>query len=400
MAIRAYISQPQSDRLAELNRQLSVVVSKGIYDDGGFFRNPGGLAVEISPFTAVSYDGMTVVSDAPIGLTLTAGTTNVVLVKAKYRDRQTPDISVTAMTTAAWGLLTIDRDYYIVVGEIIFAPGAEIWDIANISHATRDRLVRQSGRLILGTVSTDSLLPAEPVSGEAFEAVANCVGDTYFVSDVGTFYSWSGAAWVAEGDGIYVPKTGGTFTGGIVGTNFVGDVAAMGVVGATSYTQSPVFRYVSALSQKVTLMPHDFAVADVGEAGSFVHTFTGAGNIEYLTHTSADVVGYAYAPCRLPHAAVIVLITLAGASADGSLVLTLEEATSPVDFDLENVSWSSAATVTLDDSLDPLSSIPLTITIDKDAKVYRWKVTGNTGGSQSLFGVVVNIQQTYLAMVR
>ena len=200
MTLSAVFRWKHPDSTSDMNSRLQTLVPRGIFDGGGL--TPGaGLTVNVAPLRALSYDGMLVVENATQTLTVAAGATNYVVIRAKYVTGTSPTVQWEVMTQAAYNA-DPDRNYLIVVGVVTLAGGAVAVALADVSFLARD-VIDPMDRSGFRGITTFAALPAEPPE-------QNRNGDFYFVTDRETIYWWNDttSAWEGFDTGSYNVETG------------------------------------------------------------------------------------------------------------------------------------------------------------------------------------------------
>lgn len=197
MALTSVFRWQHPDSTANLNDRLEYLIQRGIYW-GGAVAPGAGLTVVVQPFIGMSFDGMTVAESAAQTLTVHAGQTDYVVLRAKYNalgSPATPTLNWETMSAAAYAV-DPERDYLIVFATVTLAGGAVAVLNADISLVLRD-VVDPVGRdWFRGQVALPANLPtAAPI--------ANVTGDFYYVTSELTFYFWDGAAWVPLNTGSF-----------------------------------------------------------------------------------------------------------------------------------------------------------------------------------------------------
>ena len=201
MTLAASFYWKHPDSTSSLNNRLYRLANKGIFYGGTV--SPGtGLTVTVSPFMALSYDGMTVVDDETQTLAVVAGQTNYVVVRAKYNAYGSP-----ATPTLSWEVLEQsvynadpEKDYLIVFCVVTLASGSVSVSNSDISLLDRNEIDQIDRSFIRGNIASSSSLPPNTPK-------QNRVGDIYFVQADETFYWWDGASWTPFTTGSYNTET-------------------------------------------------------------------------------------------------------------------------------------------------------------------------------------------------
>lgn len=182
-----------ADSTLDLNRRFSAFLRRGILGGGVIVPVPSTLAVRISPWVAVSYDGMLVTEDtnSPV-LNIPVNQTSIISAKAQYRLADTPILEYVVTEASAFNALP-DKDYHVVFGAITLSGAATEITVANISLFQRTILDSIGRSPFRGKISTIAELPPNsPVGG-------NLPGDFFVINqgvgDLPALYCWDGTAW-------------------------------------------------------------------------------------------------------------------------------------------------------------------------------------------------------------
>lgn len=172
------------DSTLDLNRMWGVM-NKGIYEGGTLTLSATNLGVTINPFIAKSFDGMTVVSDAAEILFLTAGTTQYLVLFAKY-DIPTPTFQMQLVSETTW-LTSVNKDYFVTFGKFVTPALATTASASTLRYESADYSDK------IGTSPWRSMVTAFA----NLPLVGNRDGDARLTTDTYSIYIWNGTtqAW-------------------------------------------------------------------------------------------------------------------------------------------------------------------------------------------------------------
>ncbi len=197
--LRSTFGYRNADSTRDLNDHFVGVVSKGVYDDGLIANSvlsvvSGLLKIDILPFKAMSYDGMTVFHEGtPERLTVTANSTQYVVLRAKYVTAAAPVKSLEVLSASAYEA-DAEYDYLVVLGKIVLGPGATQVLLTDIDFR-ENHITNPIGRhFIRGVVDEASQLPTN--------VKKNVTGDCYLAVTERQFYRWNGTIWQSVTDGV------------------------------------------------------------------------------------------------------------------------------------------------------------------------------------------------------
>lgn len=195
MAPRGIFSYHNLDSTADLNARFQNLVSKGIYS-GGRLSITGGSSytVTISPYFAMTNEGMAVVNDESTSVTLNSSTLQYIVIDATYNPSGDAIIAVRSVGASDFNAF---RDKYICVCSVdMSVAGGGFVDMQYVSYASRDQVTPVQDSKFLGYFGTEALRNnAYPSSIPTIQRV----GD---FSIIGTnastlkFSFWSGTAWL------------------------------------------------------------------------------------------------------------------------------------------------------------------------------------------------------------
>lgn len=200
MALRTLLKFRNLDLTKDINDRYTRLFIPGVFDGGLVEPVSGQLKVEIvAPWKLVSIEGMVVEETSTnTRLTLIAGLTTVIAVKAVYVENNEPYIVAAAIELSAFEMLA-DKDYYVVFAHVVVPAGATLILNSYIQYANRDTIDKLGRSPLRGIVGSVSVLP---------EAKDNNHGDLYIVSDnvggIPHIYGWDGDEWVILTDAATV----------------------------------------------------------------------------------------------------------------------------------------------------------------------------------------------------
>ena len=137
MAVQAIFEFKNADSTLDLNNRFNGLFSRGIFY-GGTVSPGSGLSISISPFFAVSYDGM-VLREESVSTTLTvsAGIKSYIVLRAKYSGSEVPTLSFESIGSSAY-LIDPDKNYLIVFATVTLAASVTSVVVGNIKTSERD----------------------------------------------------------------------------------------------------------------------------------------------------------------------------------------------------------------------------------------------------------------------
>lgn len=122
MAFKPIFRFRNSDSTRDLNTHYASGIEKGIYTGGDLFISPSTLTVSVQPFTAVGFDGMVVVSDAPVILTVPDRQDSLLVLFAKYELGADPLIELSVKDRRQVVDSSLE-DYYLIFARIDLSRG-------------------------------------------------------------------------------------------------------------------------------------------------------------------------------------------------------------------------------------------------------------------------------------
>lgn len=195
MAIRTLLKFRNLDRTKDINDIFVKLIPPGIFDGGNIGTVTNQLKITVSPFKVYSRYGMVVEETSLTNvLDVNAGQTNVVALKAVYKENDVPEIQLGVFELGIFNGLPDVADYVVFahiivpIGAIQVAPN----DINLIPRDSIDKLGRSPFR---GVLSNSSLLPLSN----------NRIGDFFMVTqgdsiDPTNLWGWNGNTWIVMTD--------------------------------------------------------------------------------------------------------------------------------------------------------------------------------------------------------
>lgn len=153
MTIRAIFRYENNDSTQDLNLRFKAFLKRGILEGGALAPVAGQLKIIITPFLASSNDGLILEETENVELTLVAGQNNVVTLKAKYVFAADPILEYSVIEASIFdGLL--DKDDYVVFGNVILDGLATEASLDDIDLQGRDSIDKQGRDVIRGKLGT------------------------------------------------------------------------------------------------------------------------------------------------------------------------------------------------------------------------------------------------------
>ena len=130
MALKCVFRFEALDSTKSLNQRAELLFKKGIYFGGKVTTDTSNITnvITISPFRLISYDGMYVLSDSNINLTLEIGDFYIVC-RAKYIIDDSPDVSVLAILKETFNDLPIEEKQNYVIFALVTSSASGITKI-------------------------------------------------------------------------------------------------------------------------------------------------------------------------------------------------------------------------------------------------------------------------------
>jgi len=195
MTIRAIYSFETIKSTQDLNDRFAKLFSKGIFFGGEISPITNSLSVRISPFRAISSDGMVVIEKTDsIDVNTPANQTTYICLRAVYHVGTEPTLTIETLEES---IFNADKeDQLIVFGKVVVGNDAEV-NNGMIDLTVRniiDTVGRLSFRGVLSSLPTPTPLQQK----------TDVVGDTYIiVEDIGStplIYIYDGTTYVKIGD--------------------------------------------------------------------------------------------------------------------------------------------------------------------------------------------------------
>jgi hypothetical protein len=195
VAIRASFKFRGLDSSKSINDRYSKLVGPGLFHGGEVVPVVGQLKVDVAPWKIVSESGMVVEETADTTrLTVVAGQTAVIAIKAMYQDNADPVIAVEAHEISSFNALPL-KAYYVVLAHVETPVGAAQVLGSYIKYEPRETIDKVQRSKFRGMLDNSSLLPA----------TGNHLGDFYIVVSSGglpNLYAWNGTLWKIMTDSV------------------------------------------------------------------------------------------------------------------------------------------------------------------------------------------------------
>lgn len=195
MAIRTLLKFRNLDRTKDINDIFVKLIPAGIFDGGNIGTVTNQLKITVSPFKVYSRYGMVVEETSLTNvLSVSAGQTNVVALKAVYVENNDPIVELGVWEIGIFNGLP-DIEDYVVFAHIVIPIGAIQVAPSNIDLVPRDDIDKLGRSPFRGVLSNSSILPL----------TQNRIGDFYMVTlgdgtDPTNLWGWDGASWVVMTD--------------------------------------------------------------------------------------------------------------------------------------------------------------------------------------------------------
>jgi hypothetical protein len=181
-----------NDSTLDLNDRFRRIFRRGVLSGGMIAPVPAQLKITLSPFHAMSYEGMMVAEPVAPTLTIPLNQTSIISVYAKYNLGAAPTLEYAVTEASVFNALP-DKAYHIVFGTVTVNSPATFVTIANISYALREEVDNLGRSPFRGQIPTTSYLPLDNPAG------TNKPGDYFVINqglgDLPTFYAWDGVTW-------------------------------------------------------------------------------------------------------------------------------------------------------------------------------------------------------------
>ena len=196
MAIKTLLRFRNLDSTKDLNDRYVKLITPGVFSGGDILPVPAQLKVDLTPWKLFSSDGMVVEETSTVvRLTVVAGQTTVIAVKAVYVSNNAPIVNTVAMEVSAFLALS-DIDKYVVMGYVSVPLAATQVLSSYINYTPRESIDKIGRSPFRGYLTSAGFLPASGNRG----------GDYYVINDgVGgliNIYGWDGLAWQILTDAV------------------------------------------------------------------------------------------------------------------------------------------------------------------------------------------------------
>lgn len=194
MAPRGTFSYRNLDSTADLNLRFQNLVKKGVYSGAQLSANGGSFTVTISPYMAMTNEGMMVSDSEPTSITVNGSILQYIVIDATYNPSGNAIINVLAVPQTQY--LTY-KDKYICVGVVdMSSAGGSFVSSAYFSYTTRDQVTPVQDSKFIGYFATEADRASAYPSSVPYK---QRVGDFSIVgTNAGTlkFGFWAGTSWV------------------------------------------------------------------------------------------------------------------------------------------------------------------------------------------------------------
>ena len=181
-----------NDATLDLNDRFRAFINRGILAGGEINPVVAQLNITISPFTAMSVDGMLIMDTAVTTLAIPLNQTSVVSAFAQYTLGGASVLNYVVTEASVFNALP-DKKYHIVFGTITVNSPATFITVANISYALRDLVDYQGRSPFRGWLTSSALLPLDNPSG------TNRPADFFIINagvgDLPEIHAWDGVVW-------------------------------------------------------------------------------------------------------------------------------------------------------------------------------------------------------------
>lgn len=187
--IKGLLVWQNPDSTRDLNNVWGLV-RKGMYQGGTLTASGSSLAVTIAPFIAKSHDGMTCVSDATETVYLTPGTTQYIVLFAKY-EIPTSTTRIEVISELTWQS-SVNRDYFVTLARCVTPALAVAATSATIRYEEADYSDKLGQSAWRSPVANFAALPS----------VGNHAGDVRLTVDTYNIYTWNATTQVWDPMGM------------------------------------------------------------------------------------------------------------------------------------------------------------------------------------------------------
>ena len=189
MTLRSVFSFRNIDSTHDLNSRFATLFAMGVYSGGVSTPIPSTLQISITPFLAMSSEGMLVTDPSATTLTVLSGVNNYICLDAKYNPTGTPTLQWLVLDYPTYAAHA-DYAYLIVFCTINVPVGAIAVTSAMISTIAAHQIDTIGRFVIRGTIPSIVNLPV----------VNNRVSDAYIItnglSDIPALYIYNGTTFI------------------------------------------------------------------------------------------------------------------------------------------------------------------------------------------------------------
>lgn len=188
MALRAIFQWLNNDSTADLNKRFSSVFHKGITEGGLIVPVSGQLKVNITPYTAMTGNGLLIEETAPyLFEDLAADQVTVLTIYGKWSSGEDTVTEYRKYEIGAFNGLT-DKEDHVVIGTITLGSVSEVTE-ADISYDLRDMFDKLGRSSYRGNLADAVDLPADENREQDFYIVGGSGG-------LVEIYAWNGSSWL------------------------------------------------------------------------------------------------------------------------------------------------------------------------------------------------------------
>lgn len=280
--IKPLLTWRNPDSTQDINA-VSSLLNKGIYEGGALTASGMNLNVTIAPFWAKSSGGLTAYSDATETVTLTPGTTQYLVLFAKY-GIPASTVEMQLVSSVTWST-SPNKDYFVTFAKIVTPALATVATAATITYDEAEYTEKLGKSAWRPAVASLAALPI----------VGNRSGDIRITLDTFTLYVWDAVtlSWSPYGQATNLSEASAR---GSMGSEFERlSVSTSGLINSVlddpaAHGSTPTFPGIS-LPIAETGVP---ATLDIGAIHAYVHGLYIHEKSQRLTLPAAPGVGSRY----------------------------------------------------------------------------------------------------------